>query len=244
MHAIGIIPARMGSIRFPGKPLAMIAGKPMIQWVAAAAARARTLETVIVATDDDRIRTAAAAVHVSTFLSHRPFHNGTERVAAAAEHTGADVVLNIQGDEPMIHPESLDDLARAFEDPAVQIASLYFKPETAAFIADRNRVKVLVNEKRDAVLFTRSVLQSQAWRVYGQHIGIYAYRRSVLEELAKLPPNPSLEQGAWMDAGYKVRMVETAWETIAVDQPEDIQLVEKALAGQLDRCPSPDQSIL
>lgn len=233
MRVIGIIPARMASTRFPGKPLALIAGRPMLQHVWGAARRAKGLEAVSVATDSPAIIKACGEWGAKVVWTSPLCRNGTERVneaAALLRLQDDDLVINIQGDEPLIHPDALDALARAFI-PGVELASLYFKPADSSFISDRHRVKVLVSASGDAVSFNRSVHQAHLWCAYGQHVGVYAYRRDVLAKLARLPVNPSLEQGAWMDAGYKIRMVETAWETAAVDSPQDIAKVEKLLSA-------------
>ena len=234
MRAIGIIPARMASTRFPGKPLTLIAGRPMLQHVWRAACYAKELDAVYVATDSPAIIKACGEWGAKVVWTSPLCKNGTERVNEAAmllKLQDDDLAINIQGDEPLIHADAIDALVRAFDDPMVEIASLYFKPADSSFISDRHRVKVLVNAAGDAVSFSRSVHQAHLWRAYGQHIGVYAYRRDILAKLARLPVNPSLEQGAWMDAGYKIRMVETAWETAAVDSPEDIAKVEKLLSA-------------
>lgn len=236
MRAIGIIPARMGSARFPGKPLAELHGRPMVWWVYRAAAATELLEPVFVATPDAEILDCCRERRIPAIPTSAGCRNGTERVRDAlrqlAQRDPDEVVLNIQGDEPTIGPGALDALARAFVDPEVRIASLYFRPAGPGFIADRNRVKVLVGDGGDALFFSRSVLAGQQWRAYGQHVGIYAYRRAVLAELAELEPSPSLEQLAWMRAGYRIRMVELEGETVAVDTPEDLRRAESALAAR------------
>lgn len=237
MRAIGIIPARMGSTRFPGKPLAELHGRPMVEWVYREAAATELLEPVFVATPDAEILACCRERRIPAIPTSAGCRNGTERVNDAmrqlAQRDPDEIVLNIQGDEPTIRPEALDALARAFNDPEVRIASLYFKPAAAGFTSDRNRVKVLVDEAGDALFFSRSILAGAQWRAYGQHVGIYAYRREILAALAELEPSPSLEQLAWMRAGYKIRMVELDGETVAVDTAEDLRRAEAALAARL-----------
>lgn len=230
MRAIAIIPVRMGSSRFPGKPLAMIAGRTMLRWVYDAAAAAELVFQVFVATPDREIVEHCEREGMKYILTGAGCRNGTERVNDAmrqfAQRDADEIVVNVQGDEPMIRPGTLNDLARAFTDPAVKIASLFFRPAGAAgFIADTNRVKVLVNGQGDAALFTRTVHQAYLWRSYGQHVGVYAYRREILTELVQLPTAGDLEQVAWMRAGRRIRMVEIPYETAAVDCPGDLAKV-------------------
>lgn len=237
MRAIGIIPARMASTRFPGKPLAMIAGKPMLWHVCRAVQLSRIVYPYFVATPDREILDVCRAWGVPTIFTSPTCANGTARVAQAvnqlARRDPDEIIINVQGDEPAIEPETLDALALAFNDPAVKIASVFFRPAAApGFIADPNRVKVLVNGAGDAALFTRTVHQAYLWRTFGQHVGVYGYRRETLAELAALAPSPSLEQLAWMRAGYRIRMVEIEGETVAVDMPEDLRRAESVLAAR------------
>jgi 3-deoxy-manno-octulosonate cytidylyltransferase (CMP-KDO synthetase) len=231
MRFIGIIPARMESTRFRGKPLAQLGPRPMIWHVWAAALKSRSLEPIYIATADMDIINWCERVGAKYILTSPSCRNGTERVAQAVRQLAFrdpdDIVVNVQADEPMIRPESLDALCIAFNDPRVQITSIYFKPASPGFIANHNRVKVLVGADGNALAFTRSVASAHLWRLYGQHVGVYAYRRGVLDRLVELTPSEGLEQLAWMDAGYAVRMVEIPYATISVDTPEDLNDVKR-----------------
>jgi 3-deoxy-manno-octulosonate cytidylyltransferase (CMP-KDO synthetase) len=235
MRAIGIVPARMASARFPGKPLVPIAGKPMLWYVWRAAVESLLLEPVFVATADADIMEWCELAGAKFLLTRADCRNGTERCHDAmrqlAQRDRDEIVVNIQGDEPTIQPDMLDALARAFYDPTVKIASLCFRPSGPEFASNPNRVKVLVGPDKDALGFYRSIHLTHLWRAYHQHIGVYAYRREILAQIAGLDAPGTLEQVAWMNAGYPIRMVEVEGETIAVDRPEDIIEVEKFLHG-------------
>jgi 3-deoxy-manno-octulosonate cytidylyltransferase (CMP-KDO synthetase) len=230
MRFIGIIPVRMESVRFPGKPLAPIAGRPMLRHVWDAVAASKSIYPYFVATDSRNIIDYCTAEKIAYIETARTCRNGTERchdaMRSLAQRDPDDIVVNVQGDEPLVRPESLDALCRAFT-PETRIASLYFKPATPRFVGDRNRVKVLVGESGDALAFTRAATAPGLWRLYGQHVGVYAYRRDLLPRLVKMEPVGDLEQLAWMRERIAVRMVEIDYETHAVDRPEDIAEVEK-----------------
>jgi 3-deoxy-manno-octulosonate cytidylyltransferase (CMP-KDO synthetase) len=236
MRFIGIIPARMASTRFPGKPLAPIAGKPMLRHVWDAVAASKSITPFYVATDSAEIADYCEQNKITYIETARTCRNGTERchdaMRSLAMRDPDDIVVNVQGDEPLIRPESLDALCQAFTSE-VKIASLYFVPSAPAFCADRNRVKVLVGESGDALAFTRSVTASGLWKLYGQHIGVYAYRRDLLPRLVKMEPVGDLEQLAWMRERIPVRMVKIGYETVAVDRPEDVAEVEKRMHSSL-----------
>ncbi len=235
MRAIGIIPARMASTRFPGKPLARIAAKPMLWHVYHAAGGTRLLSSFFVATADKEIIDWCGSAGAKYIVTRSDCRNGTERCHDAmrqlAQRDQDEIVVNIQGDEPTIRPETIDAVIRAFNDPAVQIASACWRPDGPAFASDRNRVKVLVDAGGYALGFWRSMHQLSFWRSYRQHIGIYAYRREVLASIAGLGGPGSLEQEPWAEAGYRIRMVETPFETVSVDRPEDIGRVEAFLGS-------------
>ena len=230
-RAIGIIPARMESTRFPGKPLAEIAGRPMLWHVCKNVAQSKMIYPHYVATDSPEIIEACASWGVGTIPTARSCRTGTERVHDAMRQLSdreGDIIVNIQGDEPTIRPESLDALTEAFADTRVKIASLYYCPVQASDIGDRNRVKVLVDGSGDALFFTRTAT-APLWRLYGVHVGVYAYRREILSKLVKLPQSGDLEQVVWMQSGYAIRMVETGYATASVDAPEDVARVEEII---------------
>lgn len=238
-----IIPARYASTRFPGKPLVPIAGKSMLQRVVEQASRAVGKENVLVATDDARIRTHAAAfVQVVMTGEHV---SGTDRCAEAASLSlfKEGIVVNVQGDEPFIRPEQIQSLITAFQEPEVQIASLMKPMHDPHFIHDANMVKVVCKRNGDALYFSRQAIPAvrgsdpSAWGErtdYFRHIGVYAFRAETLQELAKLPPGKleqaeMLEQLRWLEQGYNIRMVPTDFQSPAVDTPEDLAHVENFL---------------
>jgi 3-deoxy-manno-octulosonate cytidylyltransferase (CMP-KDO synthetase) len=231
--AIGIIPVRFGATRFPGKPLAPILGKPMVQWVYEGASRAVRLDRVIIATDDERIMAAARGFGAEAEMTSISCASGTDRVAEVAARTDADVIINIQGDEPLIEGSMLDPLVEAIEAGA-DMASLMIRESDPALLADPNVVKVVADRKGDALYFSRAALRSDIHDNFYRHIGIYAFRRGVLLGFAGLPASrleaaERLEQLRALDNGLRIRMVETAVATLSVDAPADIIKVENLL---------------
>lgn len=249
MKFLGIIPARYASTRFPGKPLADMAGKPMIQRVYEQVVNA--LDAVCVATDDERIESAVKAFGGNVVMTSDRHRSGTDRCYEAYTKIGKgyDIVVNIQGDEPFIHPEQIETLKSCFEDDTVQIATLVkpFRPdddfETALFNA--NTPKVVLNKNNEAMYFSRSIIpyvrgkNYKEWlpsHTYYKHIGLYAYRASVLKEITSLPQSPlelaeSLEQLRWLENGYKIKAGITHRETIGIDTPEDLERAVFQLTG-------------
>jgi len=239
MKFIGIIPARYQSTRFPGKPLAELKGKPMIQWVYENASE--VLEEVVVATDDDRIYNAVKsfggkAVHTS------PTHqSGTDRCAEAARIVARDyrfdVVVNIQGDEPFIKPEQVETIKSCFEEVDVQIATLVKKIESPEELFNPNRPMVVLDNNNNALYFSRSTIpylrgeEKEAWfgkHNFWAHIGMYAFRSAVLQEITCLQQTPlelaeSLEQLRWLENGYKIKAAETHFQSVGIDTPEDLE---------------------
>ncbi len=238
-----IIPARYASSRFPGKPLVQIAGKSMLQRVTAQVGKTSGITQVIVATDDPRIEAHAQAfVPVVMTGVHA---SGTDRCAEAARLSGIldGIVVNVQGDEPFIQPTQIQALCAAFHDPDVRIASLMKPIHDPAFLHDPNMVKVVCRNNGDALYFSRQAipavrgLDASEWGQkadYFKHIGVYAFRASVLQELANLPEGnleqaEMLEQLRWLEHGYTIRMVATDFQSPAVDSPEDLAHVENFL---------------
>ena len=237
MAFIGIIPARYASTRFPGKPLALIHGRPMVQWVYERACQAG-LSQVAVATDDDRIREAVLGFGGQVVMTSPNHRSGTDRCAEAARALGAseeDVVVNIQGDEPFIQPDAIRLLTSQFEQPKVHIATL-----AKAFTGDENpqnpnMVKVVVAQNGRALYFSRSPIpyfrNEQLPPIHYKHVGIYAYRLFVLNELVQLPASPleeaeKLEQLRWLDNGYDIFVRICDYESIGIDTPEDLKRAE------------------
>lgn len=243
MNAVGIIPARFASTRFPGKPLALIGGKPMIQRVYEQALK--VLDVVVVATDDERIRSVVEAFGGRVVMTSPEHKSGTDRAAEANKLIGEqlgrrfDVVLNIQGDEPFIQPEQLRKVLSCFLDKDTEIATLVkpFGPSDDIF--NPNSPKVVINQSGEAIFFSRSPIpyirgsEQALWstlHVYLKHIGLYGYRSDVLEEITKLEQTPleiaeSLEQLRWIENGYKIKVEQTHLESIGIDTPEDLERV-------------------
>lgn len=237
----GIIPARYGSSRFPGKPLALIGNKTMIQRVYEQASKA--LGLVYVATDDIRILEAVKHFGGKAIMTSPGHHSGTDRCAEAVttiiNETGKniDVVINIQGDEPFIKPEQISLLAACFADNTVEIATLVRKTGPGEDIFNPNQPKVVLNLSGDALYFSRAAIpyirdkEKNGWsqtNVFFKHIGIYAYRTGTLKKITLLPRSPleiaeSLEQNRWIENGYKIRTAVTTWESISVDTPDDLE---------------------
>jgi 3-deoxy-manno-octulosonate cytidylyltransferase (CMP-KDO synthetase) len=238
MKIVGIIPARYASTRFPGKPLVDIGCKPMIRRVYEQAKQAKSLAGVIVATDDERIYNTVLSFGGKAMMTSSGHVNGTERCAEAAAKLDADVIVNIQGDEPFIHPEQIDLAAKCFEKPDTQIATLIKQHVLNSELQNPSRVKVVVNSKMQALYFSRSIIPYQrntdTNTTYFKHIGLYAYRADVLAKIVKLNPSPleiaeSLEQLRWLENGYTIQCAETPHESLSIDTPEDLRLVTHLL---------------
>ncbi len=243
---IAIIPARYASTRFPGKPLAMLGGKPVIQRVYEQVTR--VLPEAWVATDDERIRQAVDAFGGHVVMTRANHKSGTDRIEEAAEkiNTDADVIVNIQGDEPFIQPAQIEEVCRQFDDPTTQIATLG-KPFTTMDAVDNpNSPKIVTDVRGFALYFSRSVIpfvrgeEHATWLdhfPYLKHLGIYAYRRDVLREVTQLPQSPlekaeSLEQLRWLQNGYRIRVGLTDVETVGIDTPADLERAEEFLKSR------------
>jgi 3-deoxy-manno-octulosonate cytidylyltransferase (CMP-KDO synthetase) len=239
MKITGIIPARYASTRFPGKPLVDIEGKTMIRRVYEQALKAKTLSDVIVATDDERIFKEIERFGGKVMMTSQTHQNGTERCAEVAAKLDADVIINIQGDEPFIQPEQIDLLANVFKVKleAPSIATLIKEHPFHVFdetLTNPARVKVVVNNNLEALYFSRATIpflrdSSKALSTtFYKHIGIYGFRKEVLLQLVKLPPShlelaESLEQLRWLENGYKIQCAITDMESASVDVPEDLE---------------------
>jgi 3-deoxy-manno-octulosonate cytidylyltransferase (CMP-KDO synthetase) len=235
--AAGIIPARYASSRFPGKPLAKILGKPMLSIVYESARKARLLGDVFVATDDERIMKACADLGIPARMTSSELGSGTERAAAVARGLASDLIVNIQGDEPLLEPGMIDALVEALQDRSVLMASLMARVQDPGAFSDRNRVKVVVDRDRNALYFSRSPIPCRAPDGFFQHIGIYGYRKEFLFRFCALPPSElekaeGLEQLRALENGFRIRMVETGSPTLSVDTPGDIIEVERFLRGK------------
>jgi len=236
---IAVIPARYESSRFPGKPLASIAGKTMIHRVYERVNALSCFEQVIVATDDERIYAEVESFGGKAVMTGE-CSCGTERVYEAIKDVDADIVINIQGDEPLIKQEMILDLVHAFDDESVQMATLKKKIETQREIEAPNVVKVITDCNDDAIYFSRFTIpfnRDHQLVDYYKHIGIYGYTKTFLAKYVSLPESflektEKLEQLRVIENGYKIRVKETKYESIGVDLPEHIQLVEEQLKNE------------
>ncbi len=240
---VGIIPARYASTRFPGKPLVDIGGKPMIQRVCEQALK--SLDEVFVATDDVRIFQAVEGFGGRAIMTSVDHKSGTDRCYEAISKLGNmyDVVINIQGDEPFIHPSQIEELKHCFSDKTIHIATLVkaiTEKDGISFLENTNHPKVVFNNNYEAMYFSRSVIpylrgvEKDQWLAnhqYYKHIGLYAYRVDVLKKITELPQSQleiaeSLEQLRWLENGYKIKVGLTDRETIGIDTPEDLERVK------------------
>lgn len=244
MKFIGIIPARFASTRFPGKPLAMLGGRTVIQRVYEQATA--VLDEVYVATDDERIYQAVEQFGGQAIMTRTDHKSGTDRIEEAAEKIGtqADVIINIQGDEPFIQQSQIETLIHLFDDPTTQIGTLGKRFETIEAALNPNSPKIVTDKRGFALYFSRSIIPFIRGKEQGEwlqhfpflkHLGLYAYRREVLREVTLLPQSPleiaeSLEQLRWLENGYRIRVGLTDVETVGIDTPEDLQRAEAFLA--------------
>ncbi len=244
MRFIGIIPARYASTRFPGKPLALLGGKPVIRRVYEQVAS--VLDDVCVATDDERIYSTVLSFGGKAVMTSPNHQSGTDRIQEAVSKIGGDhdVIVNIQGDEPFITQDQIKTVCACFDDGDTQIATLGkpFGIDVEA-INNPNSPKIVTDLRGYAMYFSRSVIpymrgvEPEAWgarHTFLKHIGIYAYRKSVLAEITRLPQSPlekaeSLEQLRWLQNGYKIKVGLTDVETIGIDTPEDLHKAETFL---------------
>lgn len=239
-RATGIIPARFDSRRFPGKPLALINGKPMIQWVYERAGEARGLQSLIIATDDNRIFDAGRSFGADVRLTSAHHRSGTERAAEIAAELDSPIVINIQGDEPLIRGSMLDDLIEVLQNPDIPMATFAVANRDLSCQGDVNLVKVVKDSHDFALYFSRAPIPHGADGFFWQHIGIYGYQRDFLLRFPSLPATQleraeKLEQLRVLENGFSIKIVETRFSTLSVDTPEDIIKVENFMtAGHHD----------
>jgi len=235
---VGIIPARYASTRFPGKVLADIHGKTMIRRVYEQATQAQKLDRIVIATDDERVKAEAESFGAEVVMTKAVHPSGTDRCFEAygqlSEHY--DFVINIQGDEPFIKPEQIDNLAACLH-PEAELATLIKKIESDQILFNTGNVKVVFNVQMEALYFSRQPIpylrghEEKEWlnkADYYEHVGLYAYRADILKNVCQLPLSPlekaeSLEQLRWLENGFKIKVQTTEWDSYCIETPEDLQ---------------------
>ena len=246
MKFIAIIPARYASTRFPGKPLAVLGGKTVIQRVYEQVSS--VLSEVYVATDDERIFSCVESFGGKAVMTRADHQSGTDRIQEAMEKTAtqADVIINVQGDEPFIQPSQIKMLMQLFDDPSTQIGTLGKRFESIEAVENPNSPKIVTDQRGFALYFSRSVIPFIRGKAHEdwlgeypflKHLGVYAYRREVLAEVTLLPQSSlekaeSLEQLRWLQNGYRIRVGLTDVETVGIDTPEDLQRAEEFLKNE------------
>ncbi|MBN1413460.1 MAG: 3-deoxy-manno-octulosonate cytidylyltransferase [Bacteroidales bacterium] len=251
MNSIAIIPARYASSRFPGKPLADMGGKPMIQRVYEQAKKA--FSNVIVATDDERISGAVMNFGGMVVMTSAAHKSGTDRCAEALQlaenilSSVFDIIVNVQGDEPFVQPAQLELLASCFTHSETQIATLARPAHNVQELSDPNKPKVILNKNSEAIYFSRSVIpyvrgiDLMKWtdlHNFYMHIGLYAFRKDVLKKITKLEPTllekaESLEQLRWIENGYRIQVKLTNYESHGIDTPDDLKKAMQMLGNQI-----------
>ncbi len=240
MDVIGVIPARYGSTRFEGKVLADIHGKPMIQWVWEAAKKAKILDEVIVACDDKRIEEAVKSFGGKAVFTSKEHTCGTDRICEVVNPLEVKVIVNIQADEPLLDPVMIENVARPLLDnPALNMATLMKRIDGPQEVCDPNVVKVLTDKNGLALYFSRLAIPYQQDKsvraVYYKHIGLYAYTKDFLFIFKNLPESylekmEKLEQLRVLEAGFRIKVIETKVSTIGVDTPEDLEKAKKIIS--------------
>ncbi|MBL7895856.1 MAG: 3-deoxy-manno-octulosonate cytidylyltransferase [Bacteroidia bacterium] len=244
MKILGIIPARYASTRFPGKPLIDIMGKTMLQRVYEQTSKSKKLSSVVIATDDERIASHAQSFGAKVVMTKAEHPSGTDRCFEAYKNFGEefDYIINIQGDEPFIDPSQIDLLANIC-DGNTELATLMIKCNSHAVLFDKGEVKITLNTNNEALYFSRMVIpfikgvDEKEWHKhfnYFRHVGMYAYRKDVLEKVTKLQPSSlekaeSLEQLRWLENGFKIKCAETLHDSHCIDTPEDVEKVIKLM---------------
>ena len=233
-QAAAVIPVRYQSSRFPGKPLALILGKPMIQRVYDGVREARLVDRVIVATDDERILQVAKSFGAEAVLTSGSHNSGTERAAEVAQIVDNNIIINVQGDEPLVTGGLVDSLVEALQDEGIRMASLMAKVFDLDLLVNPNINKVVTDHENFALYFSRAPVPYQASDFFFQHIGIYGYKKDFLAEFAEMKPTrlehlEKLEQLRALENGFRIKMVEVSSPTLSVDTPGDIIKVEEFL---------------
>lgn len=244
---VGIIPARYASTRFPGKPLIDINGKTMLQRVYEQAAKSKSLNKVVVATDDQRIFDHVLSFGGEAVMTAADHPSGTDRCWDALQQLNNDFqyVINIQGDEPFIEPEQIDELAAVLKDGTTELATQMIAVDSYEILFDKGEVKIVLNTNNEAMYFSRMVIpfikgvEEKDWHThhcYYRHVGMYAYRKDILEQVTRLPVSSleqaeSLEQLRWIENGFSIKCVTTKYESHCIDTPEDVEKVLKLMGA-------------
>ena len=249
MNVIAIIPARYGSTRLDGKPLLDIGGKPMVQWVYERAKKAKLIRDVMVATDDKRVMSAVERFGGKAVMTSSSHRSGTDRIAEAAGSLNADVIVNVQGDEPLIEPEMIDEAIKPLlAESSLLISTLKTRIANEEELKDPNVVKVVTDREGFAIYFSRlpipyvrdssefGVRSSELKATYYKHIGLYVYRKDFLLKFAKMKPTPledaeKLEQLRVLENGYKIKVVQTKYNSVGVDTKEDLERVREIVSS-------------
>ena len=240
---VAVIPARFASTRFPGKIITPVAGKPLVAHTYERACEARLVSEVLVATDDDRVAAALAPLGIRVVMTRPDHPSGTDRIAEAAESLDADIIVNVQGDEPLLDPLTIDAAVRALlENPDIPMATARRRISEPEMVADPNVVKVVCDAQGRALYFSRCSIpyirdaadRPAAAECYWQHIGLYVYRRAFLLQYARIPQTSlecleKLEQLRALENGYAIAVVDTEYQSIGVDTPEDLEKVRALL---------------
>ncbi len=241
-----VIPARYNSTRFPGKPLANLLGKPLIQHVYERARMAKNIDTIIVATDDERIEKAVKSFGGNVVITSSNHLTGSDRVAEVAKKLKEDVIVNVQGDEPLIEPGLIEELCNVFNNSDVEVASARIPITDLKDIDNPNVVKVVCDRNGFALYFSRAPIpgtrqdisiRPQSRAVFYRHVGIYAYRRDFITKFPSLEPTPlelqeGLEQLRILEHGYKIKVIDTEYQSIGVDTPEDLEYLRIMMAKE------------
>ena len=249
MNVIAIIPARYGSTRLDGKTLLDIGGKPMVQWVYEMAKKAKLIRDVMVATDDKRVMSAVERFGGKAVMTSSSHRSGTDRIAEAAGSLNADVIVNVQGDEPLIEPEMIDEAIKPLlAESSLLISTLKTRIANEEELKDPNVVKVVTDREGFAIYFSRlpipyvrdssefGVRSSELKATYYKHIGLYVYRKDFLLKFAKMKPTPledaeKLEQLRVLENGYKIKVVQTKYNSVGVDTQEDLERVREIVSS-------------
>ncbi|MHA7138176.1 3-deoxy-manno-octulosonate cytidylyltransferase [Rossellomorea arthrocnemi] len=237
MKVVCVIPSRFGSTRFPGKPLALIKGKSMIQHVYNRVRNSNEVDEIVIATDHHEIANEVKKFGGKVVMTSEYHQSGSDRIAEVAEEVEGDIYLNVQGDEPLIHPELIDEIVRASKRYPTHVITAKTKISSNSDITNPNVVKVVTNNEQDALYFSRSQIPFRRNEVeidYYKHLGIYCYPAKILKEYVTLPKSSlelveSLEQLRLLENGYSIKVLETSYDAVGVDTPEDINKVELLL---------------